>query len=252
MNDDAHLRSTRLRDAHDVPPTDEELRFAEQYAEALDAYAAGTLDDAERRALERVASRDPRLRAALDDAVFCGDFFARATTPRADPSIETRILAAVDAETRERVQRSPAPRRPVRTWAAWAAAAAVLVLMIQGITSQRIGDDPEATTYVAADGSVFTEDEVRDAAEQMGLAMAVFGRTLDRTTRAVQSELTGELRDHVREPLREGLGRGVHSIPFLRPRGGDQEHSGNLPRPPAGERPLRSRALESAHFGERT
>lgn len=248
-------------------PTAEELRFVQRYAESIDAYVDGTLDTAARRELERAARTDARLRDALADAGFSAAFFDGSASLRAPRSLDARIFAAIDAQatvgTTRPVHRSHAPQRARRAWSAAAAVAAVLLLMVLG-NSQRwffardagpMTDGPVTpgpVSYVASDGSVFTEQEVRAATEQMEVAMAVFGRTMDRTTQAVRTEVTEELRDHVQDPLREGLGRSVNSIPFLRPRGGDQEHSGIIPIPPAGERPLRSRALEGAHIGERT
>ena len=247
-------------------PTADELRFVQRYADAIDAYVDGTLDAAARLELERAARTDARLRDALADAGFSAAFFTGGEAVRAPRSLDARVFATIDAqaaaETARPVHRSRAPRRALRAWSAAAAVAAVLLFMVVG-NSQRwfAARDagpmtgpvtPGPVTYVASDGSVFTEQEVRDATEQMEVAMAVFGRTMDRTAQAMRAEMTEELRNHVQDPLREGLGRSVNSIPFLRPRGGDQEHSGNIPTPPAGERPLRSRALEGAHIGERT
>lgn len=238
-------------------PTADELRFVERYADAIDAYVDGSLDATSRLELERAARSDARLREALADATFAATFFAGVPTPRADRALDARILGAIDAESARGTGRAPhrtrSPRPSLRTWGALAAAAAVLALMFVGNAQQWFrANDADPSTFVAADGTVYTEAEVQAATEQMEMAMAVFGRTMDRTTRAVRSDLTGDLREFVSDPLREGLGRSVNSIPFLRPRGGEQEHSGNIPEPPAGERPLRSRALEGAHIGERT
>ena len=272
---------------HEGAPTPEELRFVERWGAWIDRDVAGDLDEAERAELERAAARDAELREALADARATARLFADAPRLRAPEGLDDRILAAIDrderaATTAELVtapddatvpgsrpvsRRSPAPRsrrREVSRWGALVAVAAAVVLMVvAGPTDWFTGPSPDPSSdgtadgvfLVAEDGTTYSEAEVRAAAEQVEMAMAVFGRTMDRTTRAVRSEVTGELNEHVTEPLREGIGRSVNSIPYLRPRKGDEEHSGMIPDRHdlhEGERPLRSRALESAHTGERT
>ena len=104
---------------------------------------------------------------------------------------------------------------------------------------------------MAADGTVFTADEVQAALDEVEMAMAVLGGELDRTSSIVRREMNTELHDHVAEPVQRGFGRTVDSIPYLREDAQDDQHSG-VRLPPTGERPLRSLALPGAFSAERT
>ena len=225
----------------DSLPTDAELRAVERWADAIDAAVRGQLDADALHELEREAERDAWLREALADARAVRSRAAALPRFTAPASLDARIFAAID----ESDVHAPSPRTRLR-WMATAslAAAAALVLFF--------GPAPQpSSTYVAADGTVFTEDEVREAVREMEMAMGVLNGNLERTGSILRREMQTELREHVTEPVERGFGRTNDSIPFLRPAPQENEHSGT-DIPPSGERPLRSHALPGAFHAERT
>ncbi len=235
------------REQHDPRPTEAELRAVERWADAVDAAARGELDADALAELEREAEHDAWLREALADARAVRAHVRDLPRLEAPADLDARILAAVDREHRPRRARGPAPRATLRWIATAAVAAAAAFVLFVGPTPWRSAPN----TFVAADGTVFTEDEVRAAAEQVEMAMAVLNGELDRTSSIVGREMKTELREHVADPVRRSFGQTVDSIPFLRDPARDDQHSG-LRFPPTGERPLRSHARPGALHGERT
>lgn len=236
----------RVAGEFDGPPTDAEVRAIERWGDAIDAAARGELDADALSRLEREAEHDGWLREALADARAVREHANALPRFDAPPALDARILKAIDLDRpAPRRAPSPAPRRALR-WVATAtvAAAAALALLIGGPST------PEPAVYVAADGTTFTEGEVREALQEMETALAMLNGNLDRTGSILRREMQSELHDHLTVPIERSFGKTVDSIPFLRGDAQDDQHSGV--RPPTGERPLRSHALPGAFHAERT
>jgi hypothetical protein len=236
-------------------PTHDEIAFVEQWMEAVDRAARGELDGKELDALERAARSNDVLREALEDARRVRPQFARMGRLAAPAELDQRILGAIDAEdgtdtdsrpmpSHHSVRRSPGPR-PRRTIPAWgwtAAAAAIVLLFVWTIPSGI--QDPEAPVVAHE----FSDTEVQAAAEEMEMAMAMLGRTMQRTSRRLQEEMNAGVRETLNDSFRQGFGRTVNQIPYLRPSNVDEEHSG-IHIPPRDEL---HRTLGVALPGERT
>jgi hypothetical protein len=105
-------------------------------------------------------------------------------------------------------------------------------------------DDPE--TPVVAHG--FSDSEVQAAAEEMEMAMAMLGQTMQRTSQRLQREMSNGVRETLDDSFRQGFGRTLNQIPYLKRTPDDEEHSG-IPIPPRDEL---HRTLGVALPGERT
>lgn len=237
-------------------PTADEIAFVEQWMETIDRAARGELDGDELDRLEAAARTNGMLREALDDARRMRPHFARMKDMNAGPELEQRILGAIDsaegADTDSRpkshhaVRRSPGPRprRAIPAWGWTVAAAAVVVLLVWSKPSPIT--DPGVEVPVVA--QEFSDAEVQAAEQELEMAMAMLGQTMQRTSRRLQQEMTTGVRDTLNDSFRQGFGRTVNQIPYLNNSNDTEEHSG-ISIPPRDEA---HRNLGVALPGERT
>jgi hypothetical protein len=217
-------------------PTADEIAFVDQWMETVDRAARGELDPDELDRLEAAARSNEMLREALDDARRMRPHFARMKEMGAGPELDQRILGAIDSEesadidsrpktSYHQVRRntSPRPRRAIPAWG-WtvAAAAAVVVLLVWSRPSEI--SDPGAEAPVVAQS--FSDAEVEAAAQEMEMAMAMLGQTMQRTSRRLQQEMNTGVRETLNDSFRQGFGRTVNQIPYLKPSNTTEEHSG--------------------------
>jgi hypothetical protein len=236
-------------------PSPEETAFVERWLETVDRAARDELDARELRALEAAARTHPALREALEDARSLRPRFSRMGRIKAPDALDRRILDAIAADPRPRAvghatRRAPGPRprRPISPWA-WTAAAAVLVLLVWLAPFDPFGSGTDSQpTLVAQDGSVYSESEVREAEEELEMAMAMLGQTMRRTSRRLQQEMQSGVRQTLDDSFRQGFGRTLQEIPYLNRPSTNEEHSG-IPIPPRDEG---HRTLGVALPGERT
>ncbi len=255
--DDLHFGDPHGESRGDLPrDLPEDLRpgehaCADRYAEAIDAFARGTLDDTARAELSRAAERDPALRARLDDAIAVRRLVTAARLDRsfglapgsasAREALSQRILAAIDAETSAAAgtrsrhpQRSPAPGRRPWLWSWGTAVAALLLWMLVGPDTHGPSAPRSSSAWVEFDGVRYPRAEVEAAVEELETALAVLDHTMQRTGSIVREEVRTEWKENVTEPLLQGFGRTVRSIPYLPPRTKNVEHS-SASFPPRGE-----------------
>jgi hypothetical protein len=236
-------------------PTADEIAFVDKWMETVDRAARGELDGEELEALERAARTNDVLRDALDDARRVRPHFARMRELASTDALDQRILGAIDSlddadtdsrpkPSHHRVRRTngPRPRRAIPAWGWTAAAAAVVLLLVWTIPS---GVDDPGTSMVAQE---FSDTEVQAAAEEMEMAMAMLGQTMQRTSQRLQREMSNGVRETLDDSFRQGFGRTLNQIPYLKRTPDDEEHSG-IPIPPRDEL---HRTLGVALPGERT
>lgn len=240
---------------HESIPTPDELAFVERWMEQVDRAARGELDGPGLDALERAARGNEMLREALDDARALRPHFARMGELAAGNALDQRILGAIETgaepdsrptSVHPRVRRSPGPRpfRAIPAWGWTAVAAAAVVLLVWTMPlgiDQPAGMDP----VVAQD---YSDAEVQAAAEEMQVALAMLGQTMQRTSARLQQEMNSSVRAPLDDSFRRGFGRTLHEIPYLNQTSDQEEHSG-IPIPPRDEI---HRTLGVALPGERT
>jgi hypothetical protein len=251
MNDD-DARHDHAEPAHG----DAQLaRLLEEWSDILERAVRDELDESERQALERACEENPELREAFEDARLSRQLFAALRPERAPGSLETRILAAIDADVEEAGHEAPIRSRQRRTprqgrrpafapWWGVAAAAAVVLLalflpgrMMDFERNRRADELAREDAETLADrtaGAEYSEAEVRAAAEEMRLALALVARTMDRTSEVLRLEMREEVRDRVTHPLEEGIETGLRAIPMFKTVPREDEHSRILS-PPRGD-----------------
>lgn len=248
------------RPSEDLGPLSPAEQALLEWAEIIDADLDGSIDPTDRERLHARLREDAALREAYDEARFSHELFEKVEMPTAPRSVREGVLAAIDAESapaaddptsRPMPRRSPAPR-PRRDgllqFAGVAAAViALLVVMLPGRFAPDGSHDDSSISDLAA-RSGYSEAELEEAAEEVRMAMAVLSRSVGGTTaELLRSEMRSEVGDRIRGPLRESLRRGAHSIPYLIPDAGNDQHSRNLSPPRA-----RPEVLEMVSSLERT